>query len=727
MCFPGPNGSVHAQEVEQGIRGIVLNKETGKPIENANILIEGTRRGVISGPSGRFIIRELPPGEYVLQVSVVGFLTMMQEVSVQANRVSRVEFQLEPVAYALDSVSVVRGRIYDDPVETPSMEPVSLQVATSLVARERMDKTGATDLVDAMKYVPGGLVESRGRKVKQFFSIRGQKYPYPDYAINGIWQKEFHELPYFIPASYVESIEIVRSSAALLTGLSGLAGVIKVNTREPERKTTTAELEYGSFKTFNGHFFHGGKSGQVKYSTGLGYRSTAGPEGKHARENMGSFIGQIGWEPLQRMEIRANLMLLNGKRELRVAEPPAAPKFINFRQRYDPFRTALGNIKFYYRQSGRSSSELHVYYSLKDPVMIDETEHTEVNEKDYEYGINFVQALSLFKGNNLRVGGLYNHWVAPEGKRFYVGNTCDTETFSLVAVDEQNFGVVTLDGGFRWTKTYMNEYGAFNIEGSSRDFRTVAPITDEWMPSEIQASFGARYDLWDQGSLAFHSAFGNIRPRDGALDIDLEKPGNEDRFKLDLGYRSGWGRTGNYSLTAFSVIQQDAIVYSGETYENPVTGLDMELYENRDQMNYGIELTGQTPRLWNVLNAFANGVYTKSFIKEDGDRVINREQPEFIINGGVFFRKGQWDVNLAGKYISAFENDRYAGPAGPQPLGDFFAADITAGYMIRSIRSRVYLKVINLTDRRYSTVVGYPDFGRRIYAGIKYNMDRQFH
>ena len=68
-------------------------------------------------------------------------------------------------------------------------------------------------------------------QVKQFFSVRGQEYPYPDYALNGIWQQEFEELPYFISASDIEKIEIVRSSAALLTGLSGIEGLISIRTR----------------------------------------------------------------------------------------------------------------------------------------------------------------------------------------------------------------------------------------------------------------------------------------------------------------------------------------------------------------------------------------------------------------------------------------------------------------------------------------------------------------
>ena len=39
--------------------------------------------------------------------------------------------------------------------------------------RKEIQQLKAYSVVDAMKYVPGAWTESRGRKVKQFFSVRG--------------------------------------------------------------------------------------------------------------------------------------------------------------------------------------------------------------------------------------------------------------------------------------------------------------------------------------------------------------------------------------------------------------------------------------------------------------------------------------------------------------------------------------------------------------------------
>ncbi len=56
---------------------------------------------------------------------------------------------------------------------------------------------------------------------------------------------------------------------------------------------------------------------------------------------------------------------------------------------------------------------------------------------------------------------------------------------------------------------------------------------------------------------------------------------------------------------------------------------------------------------------------------------------------------------------------------GPQPLGDFFTADLNGGYTSNwKIPVRFYIRVKNLTNKIYSTVNGYPDFGRMVFGGI---------
>ena len=205
--------SVFPQNMQQGIQGKVRDRETLKYLGSVNLIIAGTSYGTSSKPDGSFRIPGIPEGKYELQASMVGYHPMSHVVVVNRNTFSNIQIDLKPEVVLIDSVDIL-GRKKNNYISVPTLESVSLQPVISMVSRQKIEKQGAISLIDAMKYMPGALTETRGRKVKQFFSVRGQRYPYPDYAINGIWQREFHEMPYFIFASDIEEVEIIRSSAA---------------------------------------------------------------------------------------------------------------------------------------------------------------------------------------------------------------------------------------------------------------------------------------------------------------------------------------------------------------------------------------------------------------------------------------------------------------------------------------------------------------------------------
>jgi len=90
-------------------------------------------------------------------------------------------------------------------------------------------------------------------------------------------------------------------------------------------------------------------------------------------------------------------------------------------------------------------------------------------------------------------------------------------------------------------------------------------------------------------------------------------------------------------------------------------------------------------------------------------------------------KRKSFDFNLLCKYVSSFENDRFASITdGPQPLGDFFTIDYSEGYTTKGkIPVRIYLRTKNLTGKKYSTVIGYPDYGRMIFAGVQIKFQKE--
>ncbi len=707
----------------QGVEGNITDVETGLPLQDVNIIVVDTPFGTTSQQDGEYLLEGCPPGEYIFETSMMGYKDARISITILPDSVVQKDIRLIPTVLQLKPIEVTAEK-YRDVVASPKLESPALYTAISVVKKDEIQKQGAKTLTESMQYIPGAMLETRGRKVKQFFSVRGQTYPYPEYAINGAWQREFHELPYFFSSADIEKIEIVRSSAALLTGLSGLVGVIKVDTRLYEKPETSYSAEYGTFGTYRVRISHGSRLGAVSYATGIGIQGTAGPEGKNAAERMANIYGRMDWQASENLDLDFNFYHINGKRELALAEPPANNRLQTQISRYDPYRATLLNLRAFYQSNPNASSELLLYYTNRDPQYITESnpDPISISERDHEFGLNFTQALSLHKNNNLRFGGLYNHWVAPNGKRFYAGRKSDLETISAVIVDEHRFGNFNLDGGLRWAKTYINEYGAFNINGVSGGFAKVDPIVDEWEPGVFTASLGSVYYFDSPYSIHLNLAAGEIKPREGSLSDTFEKPKNETRFKFDLGFQTILRNIGQLTLTGFFVKQNNAIVLSDTVHFDD--GRILEYYNNRNQDQVGIEFEARSSLWFNSLECFVNLLAVYSRYEEEGEFIRDSTFPQFITSAGLYYGYHGFDVNLFSKYVSDYENTRFAGkvngqPPQPQPLGDYFVINATIGKTFgHKLKTRIFLEIQNLTDDRYSTVVGYPDFGRKFIVGF---------
>ena len=298
------------------------------------------------------------------------------------------------------------------------------------------------------------------------------------------------------------------------------------------------------------------------------------------------------------------------------------------------------------------------------------------------------------------------------------------ETFSTVVVDEQRWGVTIVDVGLRWAKTRLNEYGGFNIDGSAKGFGQVPAVVDQWEPAVWSGTLGAAHYLSENLSLHFNLAAGRVRPRRGSLDVDLTEPQDERQIKLDVGLRPVIPGFGRLAIIGFFVGQRDAIVLSGKTAE--VGGRVMELYLNRDQIQLGIELEGRSaPLLGGPVSLMFNLVAMHSRAGLDGEMRRNRELPIVIASAGVHVEKLGFDLNLFWKQISPYESTRFAAGVGgesplPQPLGDYATLGGTGGWFLGPQgETRLYVRAENLAGRRFSTVVGYPDFGRRFTVGLR--------
>ncbi len=711
-----------------GVKGFVFDAETGEAIPNASLVIPNTQTGTSSNSDGHFELW-LTAGRHTIRVSSVGFSDREISVNVPATTDEPLRIVLKPAKLEIGGVDVFGSYFLPDRDTSVNRIPASILPAMTTVSTLEIEKQGAVTLVDALKYVPGGWTETRGRKTKSFFTIRGQKYPYPDYSINGIWQKEFEETGYFLSALDIESIEIVRSSSALVKGLSGITGVVDIKTKQVEREAVSLLAKYGELNNYFTNLQYGNKINDISFNTSVAFFGTDGPKDKNGKEQIGNFNGNLDWKISNKLKLYAGATYINGLRQLvSIDKESGTPNLTNRIEKYDPVRTLLSYAKLnYYGKSG-SETELQTNLALRkvdfSNFNISQEKEDWHKENDWEYGVNILHNQPLSKTNTLRIGGLYNHWVAPEGKRYYVGNKCDVHTFSGVLADEQKVGKFQFDAGLRLIGGYISEWGGFGIEGSAAGFDKVQPIKNQAAPVEWQSVLGASYIISGASSLHYNFSGGTVAPRKGSLNGDGKTPENEGRFQHDLGYSYKTKNRSEFSVSAFLTNRNNAIDFSGETVITE-GDLEMELYENVDKRSYGIEMSAKfnVPALHSYI--FGNALLMKAESELNNKMAEDEQLPKVVLNTGLYFDYHRFDANVFVNYTGPYVNNRFVNKNwtdqhGDFGLGDFVSADATVGYTFTGrITARLFAEVKNILNKNYMTVAGYPDPGRLFQAGIK--------
>ncbi|HEC02574.1 MAG TPA: hypothetical protein ENI81_03460, partial [Phycisphaerales bacterium] len=417
-----------------------------------------------------------------------------------------------------------------DLIERPFTESPGLETATSVVGRQEIEQMHAYSVVDAMNYVPGAWTETRGRKVKSFFSIRGQRYPYPGYLIDGAWFREFHEINYYLSAANFDRIDVVRSSSALLLGPGGMTGMINLIPRTYTEKETQIESLYGTHNTFRGNVTHGEAGENYNFGISAGYYHTDGSSDMNARENMTNLYGRFECALAEDVTFSWVNFGLVGDRQLKLAESPASSTLQTREDSFDPMNSYVTVAKIRHEpDDGRTTEVLGNYAGRRFDGH--RAGRPDWLEEDYEYGTSFIHSEELTEDNTLRFSGLFNRWVSPTGKRFYWGRPADIRTYSGMIADDHDFGRLDTSIGYRYTREHVEQFDGFNVVGSASAPLRSVQIDDEWGDHLHGTYLGASYELTDDKSLFGNVAWGQLSPQPGMLDADLQKPDDEDRYK----------------------------------------------------------------------------------------------------------------------------------------------------------------------------------------------------
>ena len=235
------------------ISGLVVDADFGEPLVGVNVIIQNTLLGAATSLDGKFTILQLPPGNYTLEVSMIGYAKQIIEgVSVKSNETTHVEVILKPELLETEEVVVVAKAVMNTEASLLSKRQKSIEVSDA-ISSEQFEKTGSSNAADAVKQIVGATVVN-GKDV----FVRGLGDKYTSTNLNGAQIPSAD--PYkrsgsidIIPSNLIDNIQVVKSFTPDKPGdFSG--GAVNVKTKDfPDRLdiSFSSSAKYNSQVTFN--------------------------------------------------------------------------------------------------------------------------------------------------------------------------------------------------------------------------------------------------------------------------------------------------------------------------------------------------------------------------------------------------------------------------------------------------------------------------------------------
>jgi outer membrane cobalamin receptor len=253
----------------QTIAGRVVDPQ-GQPVAGATVVAIGIASApltALTDNDGRFALARVAEGRYDLTVSAPGLFGEMRGVS---SSTAPVEIAL--TVSAITETLVVSASQIDQPLSRTA-DSVTVISGREIEARQ------INTLGGALATVPGFTVaRSGGPGTLTSLFPRGGEADFTLVLIDGIRANAFGggiDLSQ-LPLADVERVEIVRGPQSALFGADAIGGVVQIITRQSGEPTATALIEGGSRETRRVQASTSGSRASVRWQAGADYFDEAG-------------------------------------------------------------------------------------------------------------------------------------------------------------------------------------------------------------------------------------------------------------------------------------------------------------------------------------------------------------------------------------------------------------------------------------------------------------------
>ncbi|MGZ3758171.1 MAG: TonB-dependent siderophore receptor [Mucilaginibacter sp.] len=247
-----------ADDIPNGKISGTVKTVDGQAAPFVNVTLVGLNKATHTREDGTYILNNLKPGNYTLRISFVGMKTEEKQVTVLSSKTTVADFTLNESAAQLNEVSINANRkLLNKPVslDKSGLRSLDLPQNSGTVSAQLIEDQQVNHLADAVKNVSGvSLTQTRGG-VGETFSARGYSIGIGGAAGSIFKNGVLTNTAGFPEASTLESVEVLKGSAALQYGNVSTGLIINMVTKKPQFESGgEVSMRYGSYNQFKPSF-----------------------------------------------------------------------------------------------------------------------------------------------------------------------------------------------------------------------------------------------------------------------------------------------------------------------------------------------------------------------------------------------------------------------------------------------------------------------------------------
>lgn len=223
------------------IRGFVYDQSNGEPIIFTNVYLFKTSLGSATDVNGYFVIAQIPPGEYTLMVTSLGYDTLQMPVTILSGDLITKQLYLTEATYMLEGIDITAERI-----EAKTETMVSVIKITPKQINQIPTIGGMPDLAQYLQVLPGVIFT--GDQGGQLY-IRGGSPVQNKVLLDGLTiYNPFHSIGLFS----VFETDIIRNTEIYTGGFGAeygnrISSVIDITTRDGNKKRYGGKVAASTF------------------------------------------------------------------------------------------------------------------------------------------------------------------------------------------------------------------------------------------------------------------------------------------------------------------------------------------------------------------------------------------------------------------------------------------------------------------------------------------------